>query len=99
MYMVTILNILALDIRCDLGMENISFGLAPYEKTRQVLVVRIRFDYFQRCHSGAKHRGRQHALLETHRHMIRPADASGGQAFLDEGERCIWQFSPWQIRL
>ena len=82
--MVTIPDILALDIRCDLGMENTSFGLAPQEETGQVLVFRVCFDDFQCCRPVANHVGRQPPLLKTHRNVICPADAATGKAVLDK---------------
>jgi hypothetical protein len=89
----------ALHIRGDLSVENTSFGLAPQEKTRQVLVLRVRFNDLQSSHPVVKHLGRQPALLKTHCHVIRPAHLAAGEAVLDKGKWRIWQSSPWQIRL
>src|ERR1035438_10146744 len=92
-------DIVALKVRCDLGVENKFFGLASHEKTRQVLVLRVCFDDLQGCGRVAKYFGSYPALQKAHGYVIRPANLSAGNTRFDELERRIRQLSPWQIRL
>jgi hypothetical protein len=79
--------------------KNYAFGFVPHEKTRQVFVLRVRFDHLQRRNCAANHFGRQRATLKAHGHVISPADASAENALPNERKRRIRQLSHWQIRL
>lgn len=69
------------------------------EIARQVLVLWIRFQQFQRFNRTQKQSGIERPLSKPHRYMVRPTDMIAFQTDLNEGNRVIRLTRVGHIRL